>query len=293
MTAIASCPARQLISEAVVTLRAAGIENPRLDAEVMLAAAAHISRAAVVAGLGEVDGLVRARYTAMVSRRAQREPLAYVLGCKEFYSLELEVTPAVLIPRPETETVVSTALEFIAAHRTARVLDIGTGSGAIALAIAANAPFSQVTATDISADALAIARRNATRLNLGARTEFRQADGFELMDCRGKLGRFGLVVSNPPYIKDAEIAGLAPEISSYEPRAALSGGRDGLDFYRRIAPALPAHLESNGAVIFEIGASQSAVVADILRKAGAETVSVIADMAVLPRVVVAHFRRTN
>src|SRR5438132_5405581 len=148
MTAIASCPARQLISEEVVTLRAAGIENPRLDAEVMLTAAAHISRAAVVAGLGEVDGLVRARYTAMVSRRAQREPLAYVLGCKEFYSLELEVTAAVLIPRPETETVVSTALGFIAAHRTARALDIGTGSGAIALAIAANAPFSVVTATD-------------------------------------------------------------------------------------------------------------------------------------------------
>jgi release factor glutamine methyltransferase len=290
MTAAKGCPSRQLISEAVAALRAAGIENPGLDAEVMLAAATHNSRAAVVAGLGDLDDSVRACYTAMISRRAHREPLAYILGCKEFYSLEFEVTPAVLIPRPETETVVNAALEFITAHGSVRVLDIGTGSGAIALAIAANALAAQVLATDISVEALAIAQHNAVRLQLGAQVRFRLADCFEPMDDLGQLGRVDLIVSNPPYIEDGEIARLAPEIRRYEPRAALAGGYDGLDFYRRIAPALAAHLDRSGAAIFEIGWRQSTAVAEILRNASAINIKVIADLAGLLRVVVAYFR---
>ncbi len=321
MTPWNRCPTGRLIVQAAAALAAAGIENPRLDAEALLAAASHSTRVALVSGSATIDDDARERYAAMVSRRARREPLAYILGRKEFYSLEFEVTPAVLIPRPETETVVTAALEFVAARgnyggapvgpafqpvkmtawkgcptspagRDAcpTILDIGTGSGAIALAIAANAPSARVIATDISAGALAIARWNAARLKVGARVQFRQADCFEPADNLGPLGRFDVIVCNPPYVKDGEIAKLAPEISRYEPRAALSGGRDGMDFYRRIASRLAAHLERYGAAIFEIGADQSTPVAEILSSAGAATIRVIADLAGLPRVVVAYFR---
>jgi len=285
------CPA-ELITEAAAELAAAGIENPRLDAEAMLAAASHSSRVAVVSGLAEIDCAARERYAAMAARRMRREPLAYILGCKEFYSLEFEVTSAVLIPRPETETVVFAALEFIKGHAKARVLDLGTGSGAIALAIAANAPGAELTATDISPEALTIARRNAARLSLGSRVQFRLADCFTPMDDLGQLGRFDLIVSNPPYIRDREIATLAPEISRYEPCAALAGGPDGLEFYRRMGTALTENLERDGSVIVEI-ADQSAAVNEIMRNAGATSIRVIPDLADLPRVVVAHFGSTN
>lgn len=283
-------PPRRLIAEGAAELASAGIENPRLDAETMLAAACHSSRAAVISGLVEINQSARERYAAMISRRSRREPLAYILGHKEFYSLEFEVTPAVLIPRPETETVVSAALELIQDRAHVRVCDLGTGSGAIALAIAANAPAAQLTATDISAEALAIARRNAARLELAARVRFRLADCFEPIDSTEPLGRFDLIVSNPPYINDDQIAGLAPEICRYEPRAALAGGRDGLEIYRRIAPALTVHLEKNGCAIVEIGADQLAAVAEIMRDAGATSIKVVRDLARLPRVVAAHFK---
>ncbi|MBV8453114.1 MAG: peptide chain release factor N(5)-glutamine methyltransferase [Deltaproteobacteria bacterium] len=283
------CPPRRLIAEGASELASAGIENPRLDAETMLAAVCHNSRAAVIAGLAEVNQNARERYAAMITRRMRREPLAYILGHKEFYSLEFEVTPAVLIPRPETETVVYAALEFIQDRIHARVCDLGTGSGAIALAIAANAPAAQLIATDISADALAIAHRNTVRLELTSRVRFRLADCFEPLDSMGPLGRFDFIVSNPPYISDDQMAGLAPEIRGYEPHAALAGGHGGLELYRRIAPALTDHLEQNGSAIMEIGADQSAAVTAIMRNAGASSIKVLFDLAGLPRVVVAHF----
>jgi release factor glutamine methyltransferase len=282
-------PARLLITEGTAQLASAGIENPRLDAEIMLATACHSSRAAVISGLVEIDHFARERYVAMLERRTRREPLAYILGHKEFYSLEFEVAPAVLIPRPETETVVAAALEFLQNCANARVCDVGTGSGAIALAIAANAPAAQLTAMDISAEALVIARRNAARLELASRVRFRLADCFEPLDKMEPLGRFDLIISNPPYISDDQIAGLAPEICRYEPRAALAGGRDGLEFYRRIALALTDHLEKNGAAIVEIGAGQSAAVSEIMRNAGATSTKVVPDLAGLPRLVAAHF----
>jgi release factor glutamine methyltransferase len=226
----------------------------------------------------------------MIARRLRREPLAYILGRKEFYSLEFEVTPCVLIPRPETETVVAAALQFIRRYPKARVCDLGTGSGAIALAIAANAPAAQLTATDISAEALAVARRNAARFELGARVRFRLADCFEPIDGMGPLGRFDLIVSNPPYVQEDQIAELDPEISRYEPRTALAGGHDGLEFYRRMAPALADNLEKNCSAILEIGADQSDAVTEIMRNVGATGVEVLHDLANLPRVVVAHFK---
>ena len=287
---LGDCPLRSLIAEAAAELASAGIENPRLDAETMLAAACHNSRAAVISGLAEINQIARQRYAVMIARRMRREPLAYILGHKEFYSLEFEVTPAVLIPRPETETVVRAALEFIQDRVHARVCDLGTGSGAIALAIAANAPAAQLTATDISAEALVIAYRNAARLKLASRVGFHLADCLEPIDGKGPLGRFDLIVSNPPYISNEQIAGLAPEICRYEPRAALAGGHDGLKLYRRIAPALTDHLENNGCAIVEIGAGQSTAVTEIMRNAGASTIKVIHDLAGIPRVLAVHFQ---
>jgi release factor glutamine methyltransferase len=285
------CSPGRLIAEVSAELAAAGIENPRLDAEIMLAAACDSSRVAVISGLAEINNIARERYAAMIARRRRREPLAYILGRKEFYSLEFEVTSAVLIPRPETEIAVSTALEFIQGHANARVCDLGTGSGAIALAIAANAATAQLTATDISADALAIARRNAVRLGLASRVRSRLADCFKPLDRIGPLRRFDLIVSNPPYIREDQIGGLAPEISRFEPRAALAGGHDGLELYRRVAPALMDHLEKNGSAIVEIGAEQSAAVTEIMRNAGATSIKVVHDLAGRPRVVIARFLR--
>ena len=288
--ALEGSPPGRLIAEAAAELSAAGIENPRLDAETMLAAACDSSRVAVISGLAEISHIARERYTAMIARRKRREPLAYILGRKEFYSLEFEVTSAVLIPRPETEIVVSAALEFIQRNTDARVCDLGTGSGAIALAIAANSATAQLIATDISAEALAIARRNEVRLGLPSRVRFRLADCFKPVDSMGPLGRFDLLVSNPPYIREDQIAGLAPEISRFEPRAALAGGHDGLELYRRVAPELTDHLERNGSAIVEVDAEQSAAVSEIMRSAGATSIEVVHDLAGMPRVVVARFQ---
>jgi len=281
---------RCLVARGARELESIGIENARLDAEIMLAAASNSSRGAVISGLAQVDEVIRERYLAMIAQRRHRAPLAYILGHKEFYSLELEVTPAVLIPRPETETVVSTALEFIQSCPKASVWDVGTGSGAIALAIAANAPGARVTATDISASALAVARRNTTRLELDGRVRFRLADCCDPADRIEPLGRFDLIVSNPPYIRDEEIASLDAEISCYEPRIALSGGHDGLGLYRRLARVLPDHLEKSGSAVVEIGAGQLTAVCEIMRNAGAVSIKVVRDHAGTPRVVIADFR---
>jgi release factor glutamine methyltransferase len=167
------------------------------------------------------------------------------------------------------------------------VCDLGTGSGAIALAIAANASAVEITAMDISPEALQIARQNADRLGLAPRVKFRIADCFEPLDEMGPPGRFDLIVSNPPYVRENEVAGLAPEISQYEPRIALAGGYDGLDFYRRIAAGLTNHLEKGGSVIVEIGADQSDAVTAMARHEGANETRIAHDLAGLPRVVIA------
>ena len=270
-------------------LARAGIETCRLEAEAMLAEAVGTTRAAVVAGLVPIDAPAREWYMSMVKWRARREPLAYILGRKEFYSLEFEVSPAVLVPRPETEAVVDAALEVAALRPNVRLLDIGTGSGAIALAVAANASQVEGVATDNSSAALRVAEGNAMRLGVAGRVELRLADCFEARDGGDPVGRFDVIVSNPPYVPDSEIDQLEPEISLYEPRCALAGGADGLAFYRRVAAGLNSHLRHDGVAILEIGMNQSAAVGDILRRHGAVKVAVAADLAGLPRVVIAHF----
>ncbi len=278
------------IDRASRRLADAGIESSRLDAELLMAAAAGVSREAIVTGSIELSPAMLKKFDAMVARREHREPIAYILRRKEFYSLDFEVGPAVLIPRPETEFVVGAALEFVAETPNARVLDIGTGSGAIAIAIAVNAPRAHVTAVDISADAIAVASRNARRHRVENRVMFRRADCFDVLDAASALGAFDVIVSNPPYLGDAEIAALEPDVRNYEPLVALKAGVDGLDILRRIVAGAPAHLVDDGEVIVEVAAGQAAVVSKLIEEAGLRVVTVINDFAGHPRVVVAHAR---
>ena len=279
---------RRTIGEAAARLARAGVEGARLDAELMLAEAAGVDRARLYAGIGELDSAARARFAAMVALRARRMPLAYILGRREFYSLEIKVAPGVLIPRPETETLVALALDELAVRPDARVLDLGCGSGAIALALAANAPQVRIVAADIAAAALESAAQNAARLGLAAQIEFVRGDCFTPLDGAGELGRFDLIVANPPYIADAEIAALAPEVRDFEPRIALAAGADGLDFYRRIAAGMNAHLAPAGAVIVEVGAGQAAAAAAIFRAAGRAAITIARDLAGIERVILAR-----
>jgi release factor glutamine methyltransferase len=276
------------LEDATARLARAGVDAPRLDAELMLARAANTSRSAILTVQSEISSAALERFAAMLSRRAAREPLAYILGAKEFYSREFEVTPAVLIPRPETEILVATALGFLAQRSAARVLDIGTGSGAIAIAIAANAAGTSVVAADIAEDALAIARRNVARHQLDGRVSLRWADVFEPLDGGGALGDFDLIVSNPPYLEMAAIDSLEPEVRDYEPPSALFAGADALEGYRRIADGAGEHLHRGGAVMVEIGAGQAAAVCALFREAGLHLTGVINDLAGIERVVTAR-----
>ena len=293
MSEVLARRALEEIDKAARRLAVSGIESARLDAELLMAAAAGVTREAVITGSIDLSPATLSNFETMIGRREKREPVAYLLGRKEFYSLDFEVNPAVLIPRPESEIVVAAALGFIAGAPDARVLDIGTGSGAIAIAIAVNAPRVRVTAVDISADAIAVASRNAQHHRVEDRVTFRRADCFEILDGGPALGSFEVIVSNPPYLDDAEIAALEPDVRGYEPRVALRAGAGGLDILRRIAAGVPQHqhLASAGELIVEVGAEQAAAVAKLVEEAGLRVVSVINDFAGHPRVVRARRSR--
>jgi release factor glutamine methyltransferase len=273
---------RELIEEGSRILAEAGIDTARLDAEVLLAYASGSSRASMVTGTGPLSGKAIHGFRAMVQRRASREPIAYIVGRKEFFSLDFEVNRAVLIPRPETEALVDEALKFVAIRPRARILDIGTGSGAIAIAVAVNAPTAQVVATDISKAALEVARRNAVTNRCEDRIEFIEADVFP-----DRESPFDLILSNPPYVAEGVLPTLEPEIREYEPREALTDGDDGLAFYRRIANQSPKLLKSGGAVMVEIGAGQRLAIEALFRRAGFSNIDAVADLARIDRVVIA------
>jgi release factor glutamine methyltransferase len=277
-----------VLEAAAASLAAAGIESARLDAQLLLAAAAHVDRAALLSGRVDLSPQTLAQFAPMMARRAAREPVAYILGRREFYSLEFEVNREVLIPRPHTETVVDVALEFIADHPRARVLDLGTGSGAIAVALAVNAPEVSVVASDIWRPALALALRNALSTKVAERIGFIAADLFERLDAEPTLGKFDLVISNPPYIVDDQVARLEAEVRNFEPLVALRGGPDGLDFFRRIAAGVKSHLERDSLLALEVGAGQDSAVAAILAAAGMHPAAVIKDLDGIARVVTAR-----
>jgi len=267
------------VDEASRKLAAAGVESSHLDAQLLMAAAAGVAREAVVTGSIELSPAILKKFDALIARREKREPLAYIVGHKEFYSLEFEVTPAVLIPRPETEFVVTAALECVAGKADARVLDIGTGSGAIAIAIAVNAPRAQITTVDISEDAIAVASRNARRHRVEGRVTLRRGDCFQMLDGGASLETFDAIVSNPPYLDDAEIASLDPEVHRFEPRIALNGGATGLDILQRITSGAREHLATNGELILEMGVGHAGDVVGLMTRAGLHVTDVINDLA--------------
>jgi release factor glutamine methyltransferase len=259
------------VRAATSTLSAAGAESPRLDAELLLGEVLGVDRSRLVLDAAEPIGAeAAAQFDGLVARRAAREPVAYILGRKAFRSILLAVDRRVLIPRPETELLVEMGLTLAGGLRVA---DIGTGSGAVALALAAERPDLSVVGIDISEDALAVARGNATRLGLAV--EFVCAD---LLDA----GRYDAVLANPPYV--AEGAELAPEIAFYEPAGALFAGPDGLDVIRRLVAV--AGERRVPFLALEIGFDQAATVTALLRGAGFDSVSGHRDLAGHERVVV-------
>ncbi|HTN22711.1 MAG TPA: peptide chain release factor N(5)-glutamine methyltransferase [Solirubrobacteraceae bacterium] len=266
---------REALDSAVIAIAAAGSASPRLDAELLLADALGIDRAALVTdSRREVTGTaVRAFQDAVRRRSAGREPVAYILGRRSFRYLELEVDARVLVPRPETELLVEVGLEL---PEGARVADVGTGSGAIALALKHERPDLDVVATDASIHALAVARGNASRLGLDVE--------FVHGDLLAGLRHFDAVLSNPPYVAEGERATLAPEITRHEPPGALFAGADGLDVIRRLVPAAAA--AGAALLAIEVGAGQAGRVTTLMGAAGFTRVAVRRDLAGIERVVV-------
>jgi release factor glutamine methyltransferase len=274
-TPLARTTVRDALDSALIALTAAGCESPRLDAELLLAAAMGVDRAVIVSDPGRgLEPAAARRFQEHARRRTQREPVAYILGRKGFRTIELEVDGRVLVPRPETEHLVEAALDL---PRGARVADVGTGSGAVALALKAERPDLEVVATDSSAAALAVARANAERL--GLEVELVPGDLLE-----GVGGRLDAVLSNPPYVADGDHGALAPEIARHEPAEALMAGADGLEVIRRLAPGAAA----TGAAFLalEVGFGQAAAVAEIVRGAGFPRTETTSDLAGIERVVV-------
>jgi release factor glutamine methyltransferase len=273
VTALRGVPVREALDSAVIALSAAGVDTPRLDAEVLLAHALSVDRTALVVDRDRrVEGpAVRAFQDAVRRRSVGREPVAYITGVKGFRHIDLHVDGRVLIPRPETETLVEAALEL---PRGARVVDVGTGSGAVALALKDERPDLDVTGTDASPDALAVARANAARLGLDV--SFREAD---LLDGAGAVDA---VLSNPPYVEDG--TPLQPEIERHEPPIALYAGADGLAVIRRLAAQAGA--STARVLALEIGMGQAAEVAAVLRDAGFGATETRRDLAGIERVVV-------
>ncbi|MEZ5078710.1 MAG: peptide chain release factor N(5)-glutamine methyltransferase [Solirubrobacterales bacterium] len=272
----------EALNAATDAMRAAGVEDPRLDAELLLAAAAGVERAALIADPGAaLAPAAGRRFGEMVRRRLRREPVAYILGRRGFRNLELAVDPRALVPRPETELLVEAALEL--APRTA--LDVGTGSGAIALALAAELPSCELTATDTSAAALAVARGNAERLGLAGRVRF--LTGTLPRREAVPAGGFDLLLANLPYVAEPDWASLQPEVTEWEPREALLAGPDGLDAYRAL---LGAELAGGlaRALALEIGDGQGEGVAALARAAGFAEIEVRRDLAGLERLVIAR-----
>lgn len=281
MTTIAAA-----LAEARACLSAGAIDNPALDARLLLAAASGLSASRILAG-GEAslpEGALRT-LRAMTARRAAGEPVARILGEKEFWGMPLRLAAATLVPRPDTETLVEAALDAVRAHRLPADLalcDLGTGSGAIALALLRELPEATAVATDISAEALAAAAANAESLGLGARISFVRADF-----AAGPAGPFHLVVSNPPYVRSGDLAGLPREVRDHDPVAALDGGPDGYSAYRTIALRLCDLIYPGGIAALETGAGQSETVAAILKSSGLTLVETRRDLAGISRAVVA------
>ena len=263
-------------------LKAASIDSPAIDARLLLEAAADVSRLDILTDpYRELTAEQVATFDGWIDRRLNREPVARILGRKAFWKILLDLTPDVLVPRADTETVVETALSAFPEGMAFQMIDMGVGSGAILLSILAERPAAKGLGTDISEEAIAVARDNAANLGLGDRTAFlRTAWG----DGVGNEG-FDLVVSNPPYIRSEEIETLDPEVREHDPRLALDGGPDGLDAYRALVPETLRLLKPLGVFVVETGWDQAEQVKALFAEAGFENLRVVQDLGTRDRVV--------
>lgn len=276
----------EVIQRSAEFLQQKGVESPRLQIELMLAQVLRLPRLKLYMNFDRTlkDEEVN-RLREMVRRRATREPLQHILGTTSFCGLEMKCAPAALVPRPETELLAERAWAFLKGAGTANALDFGTGTGCIAIALAANAPEAMVHALDISADALALAKQNAEMNGVAGRVLFFQGDGFSAIP---DGSRFRLIVSNPPYIASDEIPTLQPEVRDFDPRLALEGGNDGLDYYRRIAQQAPQFLEPRGKTMLEFGDGQSEAVKKIFEEQNWVVEEIVPDYSSRPRILIAR-----
>ena len=285
----------EALAEARRRLDAAGIAGARLDARVLLA---HVLDAepASVPGRGRhpLSAAARRHFAGLVSRRLGREPIAHITGHREFWSLSFEVTADTLVPRPDSETVVEAALAWSEGHGSpASILDLGTGSGCLLLALLSELADARGTGVDISPAALAVARRNAARLGFAGRARFARGDWG-----RALAGPFAVIVANPPYIAEAGgpdgaqygAGTVDPEVAGFEPKVALYAGADGLDCHRALAPQAARLLAPEGALFLEIGYGQAADVTAILSESSLQVIEIKKDIAGIPRCVVARRR---
>jgi release factor glutamine methyltransferase len=271
-----------VLASAATRLAEAGIERPQAEARLLLEAAAGLSRATVI-GFPErtVGAAERSAFEAMLIRRCSHEPASRILGRREFWSLPFEVSPATLDPRPDSETLVSAVLAQVD-DRSAElsIIDFGTGTGCLLLALLSELPNAKGTGIDLSAAAIDVARRNATTLDLYRRADFTRDDW-----ARNISRHFDIVISNPPYIESSAIDDLAPEVVHYDPRAALDGGADGLDAYRMLLPQAKRLLKRGGLVALEIGQGQGPAIRNLARAIGLSESGSASDLAGIERCV--------
>jgi len=254
------------------------------DAELLLLHTLQISRATLLAyPARELPSAQQIAYQSLVVRRLQHEPIQYITGRQEFYGLDLHVTPAVLIPRPETEHLVEAVLKLLPSNQPLKLADVGTGSGAIAIALAAHLPHAEISALDISLDALAVAAANAREQNVADRIRFLQSD---LLSALSPEEEFDAIVSNPPYIPEIDRRSLHPQVRDHEPATALFAGETGLDIYRRLIPQAHKALKQNGLLALEIGHGQQPALTELL--SGWESISFVDDLQQIPRVALAR-----
>lgn len=280
---------RKVLDWTIDYLKKQGSASPRLDAEVLLAHSRGCQRIQLYTQYEDVlTDSVRQKMRDLVKRRAAAEPVAYLVGHKEFYSLTFEVGREVLIPRPETELLVMEAVRLIAGSPQPQLLELGVGSGCISVAIATQAPHAKIVGVEIHPVTLEFAQRNVARHQVGNRVELRLGDLWEPV----RSGeRFDWIVSNPPYVTTGEIAGLSADVQKHEPHRALDGGVDGLDIIRRIAQGAPAHLKPGGGLLVEFSPEQASTIKALFKNdpAGYQEVETIPDLSGQPRVLRARW----
>ncbi|MBX3509209.1 MAG: peptide chain release factor N(5)-glutamine methyltransferase [Parvibaculum sp.] len=270
-----------------VRLRAAGLSTPELDARLLVQGVTGASDIEMLREPGtRMSDEEEARLAVFERRRLAGEPVSRILGMREFWGLPFAVTPATLDPRPDSETLVETALALLRETAEPRILDLGTGTGCLLLSLLHERADAQGTGIDISDEALAVAASNAARLDLSARVSFRRGNWTD-----GIGGRFDLVISNPPYIRRGDIEALEREVREHDPLLALDGGEDGLDAYRALAAAIPDVLTQTGHAVIELGEGQGEAVRAIFEPAGMAVLRIVPDLAGIPRALVAALPR--